>query len=451
MAAILIADDEEMMRDSLGAILTGAGHTVVAGKDGEHAIKRLGERRFELVITDLKMPKTDGLGVLAAVKEQAPGVPVIVVTAHGTIESAVTAMRQGAFDFLTKPFGADEIEARVNKALEHARLSREADNLRELNRAPERPLVGGTAPAMREILNGLDRIAAADATVLIQGENGTGKEVVARRIHELSRRADHPFVAVNCAALSAGLLESELFGHVKGAFTGADRDRKGRFELADGGTLLLDEVSEIDTNLQAKLLRVLQERAFERVGDATTLSAEVRVLATTNRNLEEAIRDGKFRQDLFYRLNVLTVQIPALRDRPQDIKELAQHFVEKHARKLGRNAPTFTPDGIKALQGYRWPGNVRELENVLERICVLESSDEFDAALLQRHLGSGTQTAAGGGFAGWPAGAVPSIEDVERRLVEYALKTLGDKQAVADALGITTKTLRAKIQKWELE
>jgi two-component system, NtrC family, response regulator HydG len=451
MATILIADDEEIIRDSLGAILTGAGHTVVAAKDGEHAIKRLAERRFDTVITDLKMPRADGMAVLQAVLRDHPGTPVIVATAHGTIDIAVEAMREGAFDFLTKPFSADEIEARVNRALQHRKLTREADNLRELARGAERPMIGGNAPAMAAVTGQLERMAASDATVLIMGENGTGKEVIARRIHALSPRAGRPFVAVNCAALSAGLLESELFGHVKGAFTGAERDRKGRFELADGGTLLLDEVSEIDPPLQAKLLRVLQERVFEPVGSSESRTADVRVLATTNRDLEESIREGNFRQDLYFRLNVLSVQLPALRDRPQDIEELAEHFLNRHAAALGRGVPRLTPDGVKALKAYRWPGNVRELENVLQRVCILEAVEEYDAALLSGYLGGGVPAGKGTGFAGWPEGVVPSIEEVERKLIEYALKTLeGEKQTVADALGITTKTLRAKIQKWGL-
>ncbi|MCC6464704.1 MAG: sigma-54-dependent Fis family transcriptional regulator [Planctomycetes bacterium] len=454
MAAILIADDEEMLRDSLSAILTGAGHNVTAARDGQQAIQKFSQKRYELVITDLKMPKADGLEVLKAVKAALPAVPVIVVTAHGTVESAVEAMKQGAFDFLTKPFGADEIEARVQRALEHARLAREAATLREIVRErDDRPMVAGESAVMRGLLDQLARIAASDATVLIQGESGTGKEVVARQIHALSPRKDRPFLAVNCAALSAGLLESELFGHEKGAFTGADRERRGRFELAEGGTLLLDEVSEIDVQLQAKLLRVLQERSFERVGSSEPVRCDVRVLATTNRNLHDSIKQGRFREDLYFRLNVLPVALPALRDRPEEIGPLARFFLQRHARRLGREEPTLTADGERALKAYRWPGNVRELENLLERVCVLEQAAVFDAALLARHLGdnTGRPVVQAGGFAGYPPGTVPSIDEIERDLIVFALAELkGDRNAVAEKLGITTKTLRAKVQKWGL-
>ncbi|HRJ77946.1 MAG TPA: sigma-54 dependent transcriptional regulator [Planctomycetota bacterium] len=450
MATVLIVDDEDFMRDSLGAILSKAGHGVVAARDGLAAEKKLDERSFDCVITDLKMPRMDGLELLKRVRARGQ-TPVIVVTAHGTIDTAIEAMKAGAADFVQKPFGAEEILARLDKALGLARLQREAANLRELA-SEQRPMIGGESSAMRELKAAIERMAQSDATVLIAGESGTGKEVTARAIHAASPRRQMPFVAVNCAALSAGLLESELFGHEKGAFTGAERQRKGRFELAEGGTLLLDEVSEIDPGLQAKLLRVLQERVFERVGSSEPVVANVRVIATTNRDLAEHIRAGKFREDLYFRLNVLPLKLPALRERREEILPLARHFLERHARKLGRVAPRLSPDGEAALKAYRWPGNVRELENTLERLCVLESGQDLNAGVLERYLSVGGGGATAGGFAGYAPGVVPSLEDVERDLMAYALKTLGgDKNLVAEKLGITTKTLRAKIRKWKLQ
>ncbi|MCC6574251.1 MAG: sigma-54-dependent Fis family transcriptional regulator [Planctomycetes bacterium] len=453
MAHILIADDEEVMRDSLAAILSGTGHTVALARDGAQAERSFDIKPADCVITDLKMPKMDGIELLRRLKSRDPALPVIVISAHGTIETAVEAMKVGAFDFVIKPFGAAEIETRVERALSHQRLEREAGNLREIvATSGERPMIAGQSTAMREVQSQLERIARSDATVLIHGESGTGKEVAARAIHAASARREKPFLAVNCAALSAGLLESELFGHEKGAFTGADARRKGRFELAHEGTLLLDEVSEIDIGLQAKLLRVLQERNFERVGSSESIRTDVRVIATTNRDLPQAVKDGKFREDLYYRLNVLPLALPPLRDRQAEIEPLARYFLERHARGLGRKPATLTDDGLALLKSYRWPGNVRELENLLERVCVLESAGVFDANLLSRYVSpGGAVKSSGGGFAGFGAGNVPSIDEVERELIVYALRELGgDRNAVADKLGITTKTLRAKTVKWAL-
>lgn len=453
MANILIADDEDVMRDSLSAILGGAGHNVALARDGIAAERSFETCPCDCVITDLKMPRRDGMELLRRLRARDNNLPVIVITAHGTIETAVEAMKAGAFDFVIKPFGAAEIETRVERALSHLDLAREAGNLREIvSAAAARPMVAGASQAMREVRAALERIARSDATVLIHGESGTGKEVAARAIHAASARREKPFLAVNCAALSAGLLESELFGHEKGAFTGAEGRRKGRFELAQGGTLLLDEVSEINVGLQAKLLRVLQERTFERVGSSEPIQTDVRVIATTNRDLPEAVKAGKFREDLFYRLNVLPLALPPLRDRQAEIEPLVQHFLQRHARALGRATPTLAEDALALLKSYRWPGNVRELENLLERVCVLESAEEFTAALLSRYVSpGGAVKSSGGGFAGFGAGNVPSIEEVERQLIVYALKELnGDRNAVAEKLGITTKTLRAKTVKWAL-
>src|SRR3954447_578792 len=334
MARILIADDQEMMRDSLAATLVREGHEVVAATDGPFALEKIAERRFDLLITDLKMPKMMGTELLIEAKRLRPEMPVIIMTAFATVATAVQAMKDGAYDYIQKPFDGDEIKLLVDRTLEHNRLIKENAALRTsiAESCAPKPLVGSSEP-MNEVRKKIEMVAKSSATVLIRGESGTGKEVVARAIHAASDRRDRPMLAVNCAALSENLLESELFGHEKGAFTGADKMRRGRFELADGGTLLLDEISEIAPGLQAKLLRVLQENAFERVGSSLTQQVDVRLVATSNRDLEQSVADGKFRQDLFYRLNVVPIDLPALRQRIEDIPELCRHFLHQIARR----------------------------------------------------------------------------------------------------------------------
>src|ERR1039458_8924230 len=334
MARILVVDDQEMIRDSLAATLVREGHEVIAAGDGPAAVSKLSSgTRFDLLITDLKMPKMTGIELLAEAKKLRPEMPVVLMTAFATVQTAVEAMKLGAYDYIQKPFDGEEIKLLVDRTLEHNRLIRENQALRtmtEMNAA--RPLIGNS-PVMEQDERGMELVAQSSATVLIRGESGTGKEVVARGIHAASARKERPLLAVNCAALSENLLESELFGHEKGAFTGADRLRRGRFELADGGSLLLDEISEIPPALQAKLLRVLQESTFERVGSSISQQVDVRVIATTNRDLEKSVEEGKFRQDLFYRLNVVPVEIPPLRDRTEDIPELCRHFLHGVAKR----------------------------------------------------------------------------------------------------------------------
>src|SRR5690349_23364766 len=328
MARILVVDDQELMRDSLAANLVREGHDVVATHDGTIAVSKLeGSTRFDLLITDLKMPKMTGIELLGEAKRLRPEMPVVLMTAFATVQTAVEAMKLGAYDYIQKPFDGDEIKLLVERTLEHNRLIKENQALRSMaEQLAPKPLVGG-GETMGEVRRKIDLVARSSATVLIRGESGTGKEVVARAIHAASERRERPMLAVNCAALSENLLESELFGHEKGSFTGADRMRRGRFELADGGTLLLDEISEIAPSLQAKLLRVLQESAFERVGSSMTQQVDVRVVATTNRDLERCVEEGKFRQDLFYRLNVVPIELPALRQRIEDVPELCRHFL----------------------------------------------------------------------------------------------------------------------------
>ncbi len=434
MSRIMVIDDEAILRDAVAEALRRAGHEVDAFDSGRPAMDRFARESYGLVITDLKMPGMDGMAVLEEVRRLAEDVPVIVVTAHGTVESAVAAMKKGAHDYILKPFRLEELEILVQRALEHGRLAAENEVLRaRVGDCGAPDAVWG--PSTRAVYELLERAARSDATVLISGESGTGKEVAARTLHALSARGAGPFLCVNCAALSAGLLESELFGHEKGAFTGADRLRKGRFELADGGTILLDEVSEIDLNLQAKLLRVLQERSFERVGSSRTIRSDVRVVATTNRDLPAEVARGRFREDLYYRLNVLPVRMPPLRERRDEIPLLAGHFLRRHRKKA-------SPAAMKALCDYDWPGNVRELANVIERAAVLSRSDEISAETIAPWLDGAVRPSQG--LVG------VSLEAIERRAIEENLRACGgNREKTARVLGISSRTLRDKLKTWE--
>lgn len=385
MATVLVVDDKEMMRDSVGETLRRAGFGVVAAQDGDSALRQVSAQRPDAVVTDLKMPGMTGVELLERVSRIDPELPVIVMTAYGTIETAVDAMRLGAFDYVTKPFEGDELVIAVKRGLRHAELVRENQVLRSGGTggagAPEAASAGtgldrliGDSAAMRELREQIAAVAGSNGTVLITGESGTGKEVAARAIHEVSGRAGGPMLAVNCAALSENLLESELFGHERGAFTGAEKLRKGRFELADGGTILLDEVSEVSPQIQAKLLRVLQERAFERVGSSLTIGTDVRVVATSNRDLPASVDRGEFRGDLYFRLNVLPIDMPPLRERGEDAVTLARHFVDQACRRDGLEPLGLDGGAADRLLGYAWPGNVRELQNICERAVVLAAA-----------------------------------------------------------------------------
>ena len=454
MARILIVDDQELMRDSLAATLAREGHEVVAAGDGPIAVTRLSAQKFDLMISDLKMPKMTGIELLAEAKKLRPEMPVVLMTAFATVQTAVEAMKLGAYDYIQKPFDGDEIKHLVERTLEHNRLKLENQALRsmaESTLAP-RPLIGSSA-VMTEIRQRLEMVARSNATVLVSGESGTGKEVVSRLIHSQSDRRERPMLAVNCAALSESLLESELFGHEKGAFTGADRMRRGRFELADGGTLLLDEISEIAPGLQAKLLRVLQENQFERVGSSLTQQVDVRVIATTNRNLQQAVADGKFRQDLYYRLNVVPVELPALRGRSEDVPELCRHFLHLIAKRENTPFRHIESEAVRLLQRYDWPGNVRELQNLIERACVLEREPGvIRAATIEPWLragplnGHGTPAASATQLAGQP------LADIERQVILSTLeKFKGHRIKTAGALGIGVRTLGMKLKKWREE
>jgi two-component system NtrC family response regulator len=420
---ILFIDDDPAGREVALFNLRKAGYEVAVASDGGEGLAAFAASPFDLVVTDLKMPGISGMEVLRKVRARAPDVPVLVITAFGNVETAVAAMKDGAYDFIGKPFHRDQLLLAVEKALERRRLSAELRDLRIRAAGVGREVVCASAP-MRRLLEMADRVAATDATVLISGESGTGKEVIARRIHVRSPRAEGPFVAVNCAAIPAELLESELFGHARGAFTGAVRDRAGRFRQASGGTLFLDEVAEIPTPLQGKLLRALQEKAVDAVGADAPVPVDVRILAATNRDLRARIRGGAFREDLYYRLNVVALEVPPLRERPEDIPPMVESFVADLAP--GRDI-AIPPAVMEELVRRPWPGNVRELKNACERMVVLCAGDEVSLSdLPPAPIGAGERT-AGDASAEWPplpAGGL-SLVDLEKRVIERALRLRG--------------------------
>ncbi len=474
MARLLIVDDQEMMRDSLQAILQRNGHRVETARDAAAAMDMVRQASFDLIISDLKMPRMDGLAFLAELGQAGVDAPVIMMTAYATIQTAVEAMRRGAFDYIQKPFDAEEIVMLANRALEHQRLRRENEAYRTCAAGSVRRFIG-SGRLMKDLLAKVEVIARSQATVLIRGESGSGKELIAQAIHGYSERSSKPFLAVNCAALSSTLLESELFGHEKGAFTGADRMRKGRFELADGGTLLLDEISEMDQKLQAKLLRVLQERAFERVGSSMTRQVDVRVLATTNRPLEQWVQEGRFREDLYYRLNVVPLMVPPLRERLEEIEELCNYFLERSAQRHGGEVKHLSHGALELLRRYRWPGNVRELENLMERASILSSRPEIAADVLGGWLrvedldaAPCADVAVTDMEANAPCEALGAVSthqtvmvrlprtcnlaEVEKIMIQQTLeKYNGHRQKTADALGIGVRTLGMKLSKWRQE
>ena len=384
---ILVVDDKQMMRDSVGATLQRAGFLVIAASNGKAALDMVAKHRPSAVVTDLKMPEMDGLELLKNLRQADDQLPVVLMTAYGKINDAVTAMKEGAFDFIQKPFEGDQLVVVMKRAVKHRQLVQENTALKKVTpMLEEMPTMIGVSQGMRQVAHQIHQIANSSGTVLICGESGTGKEVVARTIHAHSSRRNRLMLCLNCAALSSSLLESELFGHEKGAFTGADQLRKGRFELSDNGTLLLDEISEISPQLQAKLLRVLQEGQFERVGSSLTMNVDVRVIATTNRDLAGSVMAGQFRQDLYYRLNVLPITLPPLRERVEDIPLLANHFLGQVAQREGRDAKQFDEESIGLLQQYQWPGNVRELQNICERASVLSRGQIIEGGLIQPWL-----------------------------------------------------------------
>jgi two-component system response regulator PilR (NtrC family) len=452
---ILVVDDEPGLRSMLEILLRREGFDVRVApgfETGADAVRNAPEP-YGVVLSDLVMPDGSGLDLLTLAKARSPQTEVIIMTAHSTLEIAIDAMKRGAYDFITKPFATAELRALVHKAFEKNALTAENSRLRaQISRESPRDLLGRSEP-MRRIVDLVQRIATSKSTVLITGESGTGKERIARAIHDLSDRASAPFLVVNCGAIPEALMESELFGHDKGAFTGATSRTLGIFREADGGTVLLDEVGELPTALQVKLLRVLQERKVRGVGAATEARVDVRVLAATNRNVEEDVKNGKFRQDLYYRLNVIRIEVPPLRDRREDIPELAEFFLSRCCAEHNKQIRGFTPDALRALDGYAFPGNVRELENILERAVTLASGQTIGLGDLPREL-SGASSLPTPALVTLPVEGC-NLDDVvgelERRLIVQALeRTGGVRTQAAKLLGVTLRSLRYRLQKLAL-
>ena len=439
-ASILVVDDEPAMRLLLSSVLKDEGHDVTAAASGEEALQLIATRHYHLVLTDLKMPGISGLELLEQVKRDDPGTAVIILTAFGTVEGAVEAMRKGALHYLLKPLAnPDELRLTVRRVLEERRVTDEAATLRQATEAvfPFGEIVAGDAKMQAALELGRS-VAPTDATVLITGETGTGKELMARAIHHWSPRAEQAFVAVNCAALAETLLESELFGHEKGAFTGAAAQRRGRFELAHGGTLFLDEVGEMSPALQAKLLRVLQERTLERVGGTKTVTVDVRVIAATNRDLRQMMAAKTFREDLYYRFSVFPIVLPPLRERPTDILPLADHLMHEVGRRLGKPIQGFTAEATALLQTYGWPGNIRELQNVVERAAILCREDRIGPT----HLNLAPPAAP-------VSGGSKTLKDLEREAILAALDAHGgNRRKAAEQLGIGLRTLYARLREY---
>lgn len=438
---VLIADDEPLMLRFLSETLQRQGKEVTAASNGQQAIEYLQKESFDLVISDIKMPLKTGLDVLKCARQLHTPPLVILMTAHGTVESAVEAMKMGAFNYLLKPYSLEALESVLEKAEEHLKLVTENKFYKE-ERGSD---LIAQSPAMKQILHDLEKIAKSQASVFITGESGTGKEVIAAAIHRLSNRSAHPFIRVNCAAIPETLIESEFFGHEKGAFTGAHLRKTGRFELADKGTLLLDEVTEIPITLQPKLLRAIQEQEFERVGGTRPVKVSLRFLATSNRNMQEAIESKVFREDLFYRLNVVPIQIPPLRQRREDILPLAHHFLKKFCLENHKPLKTFTEKAIEKMHNYPWPGNVRELANIIERTVVLD----FDAAIDAPHLYLDTAIKSAPLPEGAPVGI--TLHEMEKRLILDTLQSHHQNRTkTAATLGISVRTLRNKLHEYDL-
>ncbi|MBL8148505.1 MAG: sigma-54-dependent Fis family transcriptional regulator [Blastocatellia bacterium] len=451
MSKILIVDDEARMRETLAIILDGQGYEVEQAGDGQQAIELLERDIFDLLITDLKMAPVSGIELLKKIKDRGFSLSVIMITAFGTIESAVEAMKLGACDYLTKPFQRDEILIKVRSAIEKQRLARRIELYeREFQGQYCVENIIGQSKEMQEVLQTIQIVAPSDSTVLITGETGTGKELVAKAIHNLSRRKSGSFIAVNCAALPEQLLESELFGHAKGSFTGASATRKGLMEEADGGTFFLDEVSSMPLGLQAKLLRALQEKAIRRVGENRTINLNVRIVAATNEDLLEKVKDHTFRQDLYYRLSVVPLQLPPLRIRVDDIMLLAGHFLKQFAERDRKKIQRFDTNAVIGLQNYHYPGNVRELENIIERAVTLCRSDTITTKELPADLSSNLAVPVAA-VAEKP-NSLKGLEQQERVLVEMAVKkNVGNLDRAAEELGIGRTTLWRKMKRYGID
>ena len=443
---ILVVDDDSYVRESTEEILRRKGYKVETSANGKDALVKLDEADFDLILSDIKMPEMDGIELLEAAKGKYPDIHIIMMTAFGSVDNAVEAMRKGAYDYIQKG-SADptEIELVVERALKYQDSQRENKRLRsELQDKYSFNNMIGKAHNMEQVFDLIDTVADSRATVLVTGESGTGKELVARALHYNSARCSAPFIRLNCAALPKDLMESELFGHEKGAFTGAIKQTRGRFEMADGGTLLLDEISEIDPALQAKLLRVLQEREFERIGSTQTIKVDVRIVATTNRDLQKEVESGNFREDLYYRLNVIEMSLPPLRERKEDIPALVHNFVTKYNQENGKRITGVVDEALDALLAYDWPGNIRELENYTERAVVVARGEALAPSDYPQRLTSGPQGRDDGGIH-----VGMTVHEIERRLIMKTLESCrGNRTEAAGILGISTRTLRNKLHEY---
>jgi two-component system, NtrC family, response regulator AtoC len=444
--SVLIVDDDNLVNEFLTETLVRANYDCASALSGEEALVKFKARQFDIVLTDLKMKELDGLSLLGHIKRLAPDTVVVMMTAYGTVETAVKAIKMGAYDFLLKPVSPEALEHILTRITEVLDLRYENRVLRE-DLANRFQNMIGKSRIMRDVFDMIKSVADARSTVMITGSSGTGKEMVARAIHYASNRREGPFIKLNCAAIPESLVEAELFGYEKGAFTDAKKTSRGRFELADGGTLLLDEISEMPLNLQSKLLRVIQEREFERIGSSTTISVDVRIIATSNRNLKEFIAEGRFREDLFFRLNVIPIQLPKLEERREDIPSLVQHFIEKYNLENGKAVREVDESAMRLLVKYHWPGNVRELENLIERAVVTTkevvlTDDDFPAELALGKLDDLSFRSTG----------PMTLEEGERILIIDALKrTNGNKTKAAEILGVTARTIRNKLAEWQME
>ena len=445
---VLLADDEKNMRWVLSEALEADGYEIVEAADGKEALSAIAEQAPDILILDHKMPAPDGMEVLRRIRAKGHRFPVIMLTAHGNVQTAVEAMKAGANEYLTKPFDLEELRLSIGKALQMSALAAEVDRLREeLDRDWDVDGIVAADPVMLEMLETVRKVAGTSATVMIYGESGTGKELVARAIHRLSSRTTRPFISISAGALPETLLESELFGYEKGAFTGAMTAKPGRFEMANGGTLFLDEIGDISPAVQVKMLRVLQERTFERLGGTRSIEVDVRVISATNRDLQQLIADGTFREDLYYRLNVVPLTIPPLRKRPADIPLLVAHFLEK----FGAGKRTIAPAAMEALVGYQWPGNVRELENTIERVVILSHGDTIESEDLPAEVRAGVSVCDAGSRCIVLPDSGLDLEEVELDLVRQALDRCGGSvPQAAKLLGLTTKTLEARMERYGL-
>jgi len=452
MKKMLVAEDESTLREGIATAFRDRGWDVVEAADGAEAFARLEEAVFDVLVTDYQMPQKNGLEVLKRSKMINEGTVGLVMTAYGTVESAVEAMKAGAYDYVLKPFDLDEMEMKVDRAIEHRRLLARIEAYDRSEIVPRFENIVGESPQMREVFRTIEKVARSNATVLVLGETGVGKELVAEALHRNSSRADRPFVKMNCAALHESLLESELFGHERGAFTGADRQRTGRFELANEGTLFLDEIGNMTPSTQTKVLRVLQEREFERLGGSRTVKVDVRLVAATNKNLEEAIQRGEFREDLYYRLNVVSVNVPPLRERKEDIIPLASHFIDRFAKELKKDVRGLEPAAVRALKRHTWPGNIRELENTIERAVLMAESrflqeDDLNLGASGR---SSADNVASLNLRLPPTGI--ALDELERQAILEALRISNWVQKdAAKFLGISSRVMNYKVAKYEIK